>query len=111
MDAFMVLAALRDGATSMVVLLGDWPPRCGHLGGPLCARIPMGDDEEVNLPVTYASHFNMDAAFCDRMRAAIAAGLESTPIGVITTPGTKNPKYVATEIPPLASSRSDKEFV
>ena len=53
----------------------------------------MGDDEEVNL----ASHFNMDAAFCDRMRAAIAAGLESTPIGVITTPGTKNPKYVPTE--------------
>ena len=107
MDAFIVLAALRDGATSMVVLLGDWPPRCGHLGGPLCARIPMGDDEEVNL----ASHFNMDAAFCARMRAAIAAGLESVPVGVITTPGTKNPKYVATQPRPLASSLSDKEFV
>jgi hypothetical protein len=25
-DAFIALAALWDGATSMVVLLGDWPP-------------------------------------------------------------------------------------
>ena len=41
------------------------------------------------------SHFNMDAAFCGRMRAAIAAGLESAPTGVVTTPGTKNPKYVS----------------
>jgi len=39
----------------------------------------------------------MDDAFCARMRAAIAAGLESAPIGVVTTPGTKNPKYVPTE--------------
>ena len=39
----------------------------------------------------------MDDAFCARMRAAIAAGLESAPVGVITTPGTKNPKYVSTE--------------
>ncbi|HEY4735903.1 MAG TPA: hypothetical protein VIH63_00745 [Xanthobacteraceae bacterium] len=39
----------------------------------------------------------MDDAFCARMRAAIEAGLESAPIGVITTPGTKNPKFVSTE--------------
>jgi hypothetical protein len=39
----------------------------------------------------------MDDAFCARMRAAIAAGLESAPIGIITTPGTKNPKFVPTE--------------
>ena len=39
----------------------------------------------------------MDDAFCARMRAAIAMGLESAPIGVVTTPGTKNPKYVPTE--------------
>jgi hypothetical protein len=39
----------------------------------------------------------MDDAFCARMRAAIAAGRESAPIGVVTTPGTKNPKYVLTE--------------
>ena len=39
----------------------------------------------------------MDDAFCARMRAAIAAGLESAPIGIITTPGTKNPIYVPTE--------------
>ena len=58
---------------------------------------PMSDDDEVNLPVTYASHFTMDAAFCARMRAAIARGLESAPIGVVTTPGTKNPKNVPTE--------------
>jgi hypothetical protein len=40
-------------------------------------------------------HFDMDAAFCGRMRAAIAAGLESAPTGVVTTPETKNPKYVS----------------
>jgi hypothetical protein len=39
----------------------------------------------------------MDEAFCLRMRAAIEAGLESAPIGVVSTPGTKNPRYVPTE--------------
>ena len=40
-----------------------------------------------------ASEFlDMDDAFCTRMCAAIAAGLENAPIGIITTPGTKNPK-------------------
>jgi hypothetical protein len=48
-------------------------------------------------------HFDMDEAFCARMRMAIAAGLENAPIGVITTPGTKNPRYLATEPSPLAS--------
>jgi len=43
------------------------------------------------------SHFDMDEAFCARMRMAIEAGLESAPIGVITTPGTKNPKYIPAE--------------
>jgi hypothetical protein len=52
----------------------------------------------------------MDAAFCARMRAAIELGLEGPPIGVVTTPGTKNPKYVPTEPLPLASSLSDKDF-
>jgi hypothetical protein len=47
----------------------------------------------------------MDEAFCLRMRWAIAAGLENAPTGVITTPGTKNPKYVA----PLVSSQRDVE--
>jgi hypothetical protein len=37
----------------------------------------------------------MDAAFRARMHAAIATGLESAPIGVITTPGTRNPRYVS----------------
>jgi hypothetical protein len=41
------------------------------------------------------SHLQMDAAFCTRMHAAITAGLESAPTGVITTPGTKNPRYVS----------------
>src|SRR6516164_9510605 len=53
----------------------------------------MSDDDEV-LPVTYASHLNMDEAFCACMFAAVELGLESAPIGVVTTPGTKNPKYV-----------------
>jgi hypothetical protein len=71
----------------------------------------MGDDDEIHLHVTYASHSDMDEAFCARMRIAIAAGLESASIGVVTTPGTKNPKYVPAELPPLASSLSDKDFV
>ncbi len=41
------------------------------------------------------SYFEMDEAFCGRMRAAIAAGLESARNGVNTTPGTKNPKYIS----------------
>jgi hypothetical protein len=43
------------------------------------------------------SHSEMDAKFCARMHAAIVEGLESAPIGIITTPGTKNPKYVANQ--------------
>ncbi len=57
----------------------------------------MGDDDETHLHVTYASHLDMDAAFCARLRMAIAAGLENAPIGVITTPGTQRPKYVLAE--------------
>jgi len=41
------------------------------------------------------SYFDMDEAFCGRMRAAIAAGLENASAGVITTPGTKSPKYIS----------------
>jgi hypothetical protein len=37
----------------------------------------------------------MDEAFCTRMHAAIEAGLESAPIGIIKTPGTRMPKYVS----------------
>jgi hypothetical protein len=41
------------------------------------------------------THFDMDDAFCARMREAITARLETASIGVITTPGTRNPKYVS----------------
>jgi hypothetical protein len=41
------------------------------------------------------SHFEMDEAFCARMRAAIKAGLECVPTSVITMPGTRNPRYVS----------------
>jgi hypothetical protein len=51
----------------------------------------------------------MDEAFCLRMRAAIEAGLESAPIGVVSTPGTKNPRYVPTEPAPLVSSQREVE--
>jgi hypothetical protein len=59
----------------------------------------MGDEDEIHLHVTYASHWDMDDAFCARMRMAIEAGLETAPIGVVTTPGTSNPKYVPTKHP------------
>jgi len=52
----------------------------------------------------------MDDAFCARMRWAIQAGLESAPIGVVSTPGTKNPKYLATEPRPLATSQRAIEY-
>jgi hypothetical protein len=55
------------------------------------------------------SSFDMNEAFYARMRKAIEAGLESAPIGVVTTPGTKNPKYVPTEPRPLVSSQRDVE--
>jgi hypothetical protein len=70
----------------------------------------MSDDDEPHLHLTYASHWDMDDAFCDRMLWAIAAGLESAPIGVVTTPGTKKPKYVSTEPWPLGSSSGDFDF-
>jgi hypothetical protein len=68
------------------------------------------DDDEIHLHVTYASHLDMDAAFCARMRTVIAAGLENPPVGVITTPGTKNPKYIRTEHRPRSSSSGDMDF-
>ena len=71
----------------------------------------MGDDDEIHLHVTYASHVDMDEAFCACMRIAIAAGLENAPTGVITTPGAQNPKNVRPEVwLPASSSLSDMDF-
>ena len=69
----------------------------------------MGDDEDFHLHVAYASHLDIDDAFCTRMREAIAAGLENAPIGVVTTPGTKNPRYVPTKPLPLPSAQGAME--
>jgi hypothetical protein len=75
--------------------------------------VPMGDDEfrctiEIErIAKRKPSHLEMDFAFCDQMLGAIKAGLESAPIGVVTTPGTNNPKYFAAEPWPLASSLGD----
>ena len=68
------------------------------------------DDDEVYLDVTYASHLDMDEAFCARMRSAIAAGLESAPIDVVTTPGTKKPKHIPAEHCPLIPSPGAMDF-
>ena len=70
----------------------------------------MSDDDETHLQVTYASHLDMDDAFCTRMSAAIAAGLESAPVGVVTTPGTQTPRYVPAEPRPLASPSGNTDF-
>ena len=69
----------------------------------------MGDDDETHLHATYANHWDMNEAFCARVRMAIEAGLESAPIGVVTTPGTKHPKYVPAEPSPLPSSQDAME--
>ena len=68
----------------------------------------MGDEDEIHLHVTYASHWDMDDAFCARM--PIEAGLETAPIGVVTTPGTSNPKYVPAEPLPLGFSLGAMDF-
>jgi hypothetical protein len=71
----------------------------------------MSDDDKIQADILNgeSTQIERDEAFCARMRAAIAAGLENAPIGVITTPGTKNPKYVPTERLPQVSSRRDME--
>jgi hypothetical protein len=68
------------------------------------------DNEHPRLTNGGRSYFDMDEAFCARMLAAIEAGLESATVGVVTTPGTKNPKYVPTKHPrPLVSSLVDMD--
>jgi hypothetical protein len=68
-------------------------------------------DDAVAVLRSLAAAMDMDEAFCACMRIAIAAGLESVPISVITTPGTKKPKYVLAEPPwPLASSLVNMDF-
>jgi hypothetical protein len=64
----------------------------------------MGDDGEIQrlteierITNGKPSYFDMEAAFCARMHAAIAAGLECAPTSIITTPGTRNPKYIPTK--------------
>jgi hypothetical protein len=68
----------------------------------------MSDElDEIQADVTngQSTQIERDEAFCARMRKAIEAGLESAPIGVVTTPGTKNPKYISAEPRPLVSSQ------
>jgi hypothetical protein len=67
-------------------------------------------DDEICLSHGGPTHFEMDEAFCVRMRAAIAAGLECAPIGVVTTPGTKNPKYVPADNLALAPSQAGTDL-
>jgi hypothetical protein len=70
------------------------------------------DDGEIHPRLSNGgrTHFEMDEAFCGRMRAAIEAGLERAPIGIVTTPGTRNPKYVPAEPSPLPSSQRAMEY-
>lgn len=66
--------------------------------------------DEAYTRATYERLCDMDEAFCARMRMAIEAGLESAPVGVITTPGTKDPKYVPTPSSVRFSQGSDFDF-
>jgi hypothetical protein len=70
-------------------------------------------DDEIQADVKNSQpiQFDRDEAFCARMLRAIEAGLERAAIGVVTTPGTKNPKFVLTEPRPPASSQRDMERV
>lgn len=71
----------------------------------------MNDDDDLPSYAKHAlSHLDMDEAFRSRMRAAIAAGLESAPDGVVTEPGTKNPIYVPTNPAPVRFSPKSDDF-
>ena len=88
-----------------------------HLGAVMskhCGIYLMSDDNEFRRVAEIEraangklSYVQMDAAFCTRMHAAITAGLESAPTGVITTPGTQNPIYVSDLTARYHHSRSD----
>jgi hypothetical protein len=74
----------------------------------------MSDDDEIQrlteierITNGKPSHLDMDAAFCARMSAAITAGLESAPTGVVTTPGTQNPRYALDLTERYHRSRND----
>ena len=62
------------------------------------------DDIQADVTNGQSTQIEWDEAFCARMREAIAAGLESAPIGIVTTPGTKNPKYVPTDKTPVVGA-------
>jgi hypothetical protein len=66
----------------------------------------MSDEHEIQTRLTN----RMDDTFCAAMRAAVEAELESTPMGVITTPGTKNPRHIATEHCRLVPSPGAMDF-
>lgn len=69
----------------------------------------MSNDDELSLyPENGKRHLEMDAKFCARMRAAIARGLESAAIGIVTTPGTKNPKCFANQNARHHPSRNER---
>jgi hypothetical protein len=67
------------------------------------------DEIQVDVTNDQPTQIERDEAFCARMRAAIAAGLENAPVGVVTTPGTKNPIYVPAKTLPLPSSQRAME--
>jgi hypothetical protein len=97
----------RNSSSSRPVcgFLVDWRREvAGHRNWsrPLPLKDQMYDDDKIHSSLTTGGpgYLEMDEAFCTRMRAAIAVGLESAPIGVVTTPGTKNPRYVPTPIKP-----------
>jgi len=70
-------------------------------------RFEMNNDDEIVADGPRPRSVRQDDAFCDRMLWAIAAGLENAPVGVVSTPGTKNPKYIPTEPrPPVSSQRA-----
>jgi hypothetical protein len=77
---------------------------------PQINKFPNGAmSDEFDTIQAQSTQIERDEVFCERMRAAIAAGLETAPIGVVTTPGTKNPRYIPTEPRPLVSSQREVE--
>jgi hypothetical protein len=72
----------------------------------------MNDNDQIQSSLTNGGpgYLEMNDAFCARMRKAIEAGLESAPIGIVTRPGTKNPKYVPADHLAQAASQAGADL-
>jgi hypothetical protein len=102
-SSFEIAQAIGSTAASVRVRCSHYKirikcnPRTQHTPSRLVRNIVAQMPASLHVGFQRKAEQLWNEAFCARMRKAIAAGLESAPIGVVTTPGTKNPKYIPAE--------------